>query len=87
MQANLMNCEVCKAIERLGLDASAHDWWFCADGRVMTRQSISEKGERPHHNRRRAAVRVIRQQFRRALNAMAGSLPAHRQHYVTLCLR
>ena len=27
-----MNCEVCKVIEKLGLDMSAHDMWFCVDG-------------------------------------------------------
>ncbi|HET9365578.1 MAG TPA: hypothetical protein VFP71_11280 [Candidatus Angelobacter sp.] len=26
-----MKCEICKTIERLGLDASAHDLWYCAD--------------------------------------------------------
>lgn len=25
-----MQCEVCDAIERLGLDPSAHDLWFCS---------------------------------------------------------
>ncbi len=29
-----MNCEICKTIERLGLDDSAHDLWFCVDGRT-----------------------------------------------------
>jgi hypothetical protein len=26
-----MSCEICKIIERKGLDPSAHDWWFCSD--------------------------------------------------------
>jgi hypothetical protein len=26
-----MSCEICKIIERQGLDASAHDWWYCCD--------------------------------------------------------
>jgi hypothetical protein len=26
-----MKCEICKTIERLGLDNSAHDLWYCAD--------------------------------------------------------
>lgn len=29
-----MKCEICKTIERLGLDSSAHDLWYCADGRT-----------------------------------------------------
>ena len=28
-----VNCEVCKAIEVLGLDSSAHDLWACTDER------------------------------------------------------
>jgi hypothetical protein len=26
-----MKCEICKTIERLGLDDSAHDLWYCSD--------------------------------------------------------
>lgn len=26
-----MKCEICKTIERLGLDDSAHDIWHCTD--------------------------------------------------------
>lgn len=26
-----MKCEICKTIERLGLDDSAHDLWYCPD--------------------------------------------------------
>ena len=29
-----MKCEICKTIERLGLDNSAHDLWYCADARA-----------------------------------------------------
>jgi hypothetical protein len=31
-----MKCEICKAIERLGLDESAHDLWHCADAGLVT---------------------------------------------------
>src|SRR5215469_3703414 len=37
-----MKCEICKTIERLGLDDSAHDLWHCADAglvRTTVRQS------------------------------------------------
>jgi hypothetical protein len=27
-----MNCEICEVIERLDLDMSSHDLWFCVDG-------------------------------------------------------
>ena len=39
-----MKCEICKTIERLGLDASAHDLWYCADAglvKTATRESRS----------------------------------------------
>ena len=26
-----MKCEICRTIERLGLEESAHDLWYCAD--------------------------------------------------------
>jgi len=29
-----MKCEICRAIERLGLEESAHDLWYCVDGRA-----------------------------------------------------
>jgi hypothetical protein len=29
-----MKCEICKTIERLGLDDSAHDLWYCTDATV-----------------------------------------------------
>ncbi len=31
-----MKCEICKTIERLGLDDSAHDLWHCTDAGVAT---------------------------------------------------
>jgi hypothetical protein len=30
-----MKCEICRAIEALGLDESAHDLWYCADAGVV----------------------------------------------------
>lgn len=30
-----MKCDVCRAIETLGLDESAHDLWYCADAGVV----------------------------------------------------
>ncbi|HEY7404975.1 MAG TPA: hypothetical protein VIB39_15730 [Candidatus Angelobacter sp.] len=37
-----MKCEICKTIERLGLNDSAHDLWYCPDatvGRTALRRS------------------------------------------------
>lgn len=50
-----MKCEICKAIERLGLDESAHDLWHCADASVVkmatrkSRNSLQELGARIQH--------------------------------------
>ncbi len=30
-----MKCEICRAIETLGLDESAHDLWHCANAGVV----------------------------------------------------
>jgi hypothetical protein len=29
-----MKCEICGTIKRLGLNESAHDLWYCADGQA-----------------------------------------------------
>ncbi len=50
-----MKCDVCKAIERLGLDESAHELWHCADAglvKTATRKSrnyLHETGQRIQH--------------------------------------
>lgn len=50
-----MKCEICEAIERLGLDESAHDLWHCADAGVVkmaTRKSrnyLQEVGAQIQH--------------------------------------
>jgi len=47
-----MKCEICKAIERLGLDDSAHNLWHCADAGVVktatrnSRSYLQEIGQR-----------------------------------------
>ena len=47
-----MKCDVCNAIERLGLDESAHELWYCADAGVVktaTRKSRSYLHEIGRH--------------------------------------
>jgi hypothetical protein len=47
-----MKCEVCKAIETLGLDESAHDLWHCTEAGVVktaTRKSRSYLQEIGRH--------------------------------------
>lgn len=39
-----MKCEICKTIERLGLDASAHDLWYCADAAAARTASPRSRG-------------------------------------------
>jgi hypothetical protein len=48
-----MNCEICKAIQKLGLPKSAHELWFCTD-----------KGM-PHRRRRVAMVQRMNRRLRR----------------------
>lgn len=35
-EQGIMNCEICKVIQKLGLPKSAHELWFCTD-KVMPR--------------------------------------------------
>jgi hypothetical protein len=39
-----MKCDICKAIERLGLDESAHDLWYCADAGVVKAATRKSRG-------------------------------------------
>ena len=36
-EEGIMNCEICKVIQKLGLPKSAHELWFCT-GKVMPRR-------------------------------------------------
>lgn len=64
-----MKCEICKTIERLGLDASAHDLWYCADGRTnklsaaYTQTKLKQFGRKLHAfflmKRRQGRMRVL----------------------------
>lgn len=71
-----MKCEICKTIEKLGLDESAHDLWFCNDAQC----------------KRAAQVRPYLEQFRRELSAFLilkwrqrrNWALAHQRHFLTL---
>jgi len=39
-----MQCEICKAIIRLGLDPSAHDLWFCSEAHPADSACRSNSG-------------------------------------------
>jgi hypothetical protein len=75
-----MKCEICRTIERLGLDESAHDLWYCAD---------------PHSKKALARVWEQRiEHFGGAISSWLGFTLVvrfwtqlhDRQHYVTLGL-
>jgi hypothetical protein len=74
-----MKCEICKTIEKLGLDPAAHELWACADSRS------------PRLVLRRAQVSI--HHFCQSINATlhakwhhAGYRLLQRAHYVTLGL-
>jgi hypothetical protein len=41
-----MNCEVCKAIEKLGLDESVHESWYCVDAEHNCRLTATMRRSR-----------------------------------------
>ena len=85
-----MQCEICNTIERLGLDPSAHDLWFCCDPKpvVSTCTSRSRLGE----FLLRSAVRfqLAYSQFldrkQHWIELSLRNVSSLRQHYITLGL-
>ena len=74
-----MKCEICKAIEKLGLDPATHEQWMCADAK-SARLALRKAQIAIHH-------------FYQAMNAFlhtklhdAGHRLYQRAHYVTLGL-
>ncbi|HEX3155801.1 MAG TPA: hypothetical protein VHV32_14325 [Candidatus Angelobacter sp.] len=43
-----MKCEICKTIEKLGLDPATHDPWVCADSRSAS-QTFKNVQVAAHH--------------------------------------
>lgn len=83
-----MKCEICNTIERLGLDRSAHDLWFCceheqqASGRASgaTLATILVKAA----TLPRVACDLFLDRCKHLIGAGLHSLPAYRRHYTTL---
>ncbi len=74
-----MKCEICKAIEKLGLDPATHEPWMCADA----------KSPRLALRKARVAVHHFYQAFSALLHTKlhhAGYRLYQRAHYVTLGL-
>ena len=84
-----MKCEICNAIERLGLDSSAHDLWVCSDARPAGKPSIIRRLVNIFVTAaclHRITADLIVEHTRQALGAGLDHLPAHREHYIRLGL-
>jgi hypothetical protein len=74
-----MKCEVCKAIDKLGLDPAVHELWACADSR-SPRIALRKARVSVHHLYYHVAA------FFQAKWRQAGHLLYQRAHYVRLGL-
>ena len=74
-----MQCEICKTIDKLGLDPSAHELWACADSRSP--QVVLRKARISSHLVYRQVAGFFQAKWRHA-----GHLFGQRAHYVTLGL-
>jgi hypothetical protein len=85
-----MKCEICNAIERLGLDPSAHELWFCADSQKVARK-VSLLDKLAHFTVSAASLhRIAADHLMEHLGSAVGAgihhLPAYREHYIKLGL-
>jgi hypothetical protein len=82
-----MQCEICDAIRRLGLDPAAHDLWYCSNSHSVRSYSSGSPF-------RRFLVRksVVEHEVRRLLSQASRHLPrlhlcpAYRQRIIKLGL-
>ncbi|HEX4604408.1 MAG TPA: hypothetical protein VH724_10465 [Candidatus Angelobacter sp.] len=74
-----MKCEICKTIERLGLDPKAHESWMCADSHSPW-LAFRKAQVAVHHFCVEASVR-LREKWQHAGHALY-----RRAQYVTLGL-
>jgi hypothetical protein len=61
-----MKCEICKTIERLGLDDSAHDLWYCADASAKKLSPQQAHAHLKQFGRKVLAFFVMKQRQRRS---------------------
>jgi hypothetical protein len=85
-----MKCEICKTIERLGLDPSTHEMWFCADSQP-TPAKIPLAARVEHimvtaASLHRMAADFLIEHLEGPIEAGLRNLPAHREHYIKLGL-
>jgi hypothetical protein len=85
-----MKCEICNAIERLGLDPSAHDMWYCSeDSQPVSRRSAHARLETIIVKAAvlpRVACDLLIEGWRHLFGFGVHRLPACRRHYITLGL-
>jgi hypothetical protein len=74
-----MKCEICKTIEKMGLDPEAHDLWMCADARSP--QLAFRKAQISIHHFCSEVGASVAAKWRQA-----GYTLHQRAHYVTLGL-
>ncbi len=74
-----MKCEICKTIEKLGLDPRAHEIWVCADSH-SPRLALRKVRIAVHHFYVEASA------FFQTKRQHAGHALYRRAHYVTLGL-
>jgi hypothetical protein len=74
-----MKCEICKAIEKLGLDPATHELWACADA-MSARLALKKAHISIHHFCHELTAFVV------AKWQHARYMPYQRTHYVTLGL-
>ncbi|PYP85543.1 MAG: hypothetical protein DMG65_20660 [Candidatus Angelobacter sp. Gp1-AA117] len=60
-----MNCEICRTIERLGLEESAHDLWYCADAQPTKPTLRRERAEAEQFLRQMCAFFLLKWRHRR----------------------
>jgi len=60
-----MNCEICRTIERLGLEKSAHDLWYCADKQPAKATLRRERPEAEQFVRELCAFFLLKWRHRR----------------------
>ncbi len=77
-----MKCEICKTIERLELEESAHDLWHCADAQPKKAFALNRVWEQ----RMQHFGGAIFSWFSFVVVARFWAMLHDRQHYVTLGL-
>jgi hypothetical protein len=74
-----MKCEICKTIDKLGLDPAAHELWSCADSK-SPRLALRRARVSIHHFCLEVTA-VLQAKWR-----VASCFPYQRAHFLTLGL-